>query len=295
MTISARSSQLPFILCQHYQLPWVLERSFKLELGIGLLADRYVLGVPAAEITPVCLEGIVRDMAMPASDAGMIRRLTSELSRASTVYFGYEGNTHSTGSLRLYFEYWDEVVSALKSTPASVISGWTGADRPIWEMGVGYKWHVNDGIPGAIGSLYHSDYWVQPMLPQSEIKQQSNRKLLRCGMAPQLRSSVNDVIATILNSATDIHPVFLQARELDSPRDSIDLCVHRYNLRLRDLEGSLVPIVQQVLGASFLLSHCLQGRSSDAWMTHLSAGMSRNGAPYIGLYYEPTDIPEQLG
>jgi len=35
------------------------------------------------------------------------------------------------------------------------------------------------------------------------------------------------------------------------------------------------------------LSDCLQGRNADAWITHLSAGKSCNGSPYIGLYYEP--------
>lgn len=280
---------LPIHVCQHYQLPWSLERSFKLELGVGLIADRYVVGVPAGEITSGCLEAIMRELAMPACESGLLERLANQLSRASTVYFGYEGDTKTRGSLRLYFEYWDEVVSRLKTTPATVIAGWGLTDRPLWEMGIGYKWPVDKTMPSVITSCYHTDYWVQPMLPQSEILEQTSRAIVRSIMASELQAMVKDVIATILSSSSDIEPVFLQTREADSPRDSIDLCVHRYNLRLRELEVNITPIVQQFLGEQFSLDDCLQGRDSDAWITHLSAGTSRNGAPYVSLYYEPLE------
>jgi len=286
---------LPFLVCQHYQLPWVLERSFKLEQGIGLLPDRYVLGVPAGQITAGCLEAILRDLAMPAGEPGLIEQLRGELSRASTVYLGYEGGIKDSASLRLYFEYWDGVVDRLKATPASVITGWSTTDRPLWQMGVGYKWRVGQIIPRAITSLYRTDYWVQPMLPRSEIMEQTNRNLLRSGMTPELQTMVNDLVGMILGSASDIEPIFLQAREVDSARNSIDLCVHRYNLRLTNLEARLAPIMHQFLGPYMSLSDCLQGRSCDAWITHLSAGKSRNGAPYIGLYYEPLDCSELMG
>jgi len=44
-----------------------------------------------------------------------------------------------------------------------------------------------------------------------------------------LQTIFTDFIAMILCSTSDIEPVFLPARERDSPRDSIDLCVHRYH------------------------------------------------------------------
>ena len=172
-TTLVRSRQLPFLLCQHYQLPYVLERSFKLEVGRGLLTDRYVLGVPAEAIIADCLVVIIRALGMPADKPGLTERLKSELSRATTVYFGYEGVTKGSGSLRLYFEYWDEVATRLKATPASVIRGWATADRPLWEMGVGYKWHVDETIPKAIKNLYRSNYRVQPLLLQAEILKKS--------------------------------------------------------------------------------------------------------------------------
>lgn len=293
-TTLVRSHQLPFLLCQHYQLPWVLERSFKLEVGRGLLSDRYVLGVPAEAIIADCLVAIIRDLGMPADKPGLTERLKSELSRATTVYFGYEGVAKGSGSLRLYFEYWDEVVTRLKATPASVIRGWATADRPLWEMGVGYKWHVDETRPKTINSLYRSDYWVQPMLPQAEILKQTNITVLRSGMDPEIQIMVKDIIAIILSSSPEIDPVLLQASEIDSPRDSIDLCVHRYNLRLSQLEHRFLPILQSFLGMRWSLSDCLKGRSSDAWITHLSTGISRNGAPYIGLYYESLDSSEPL-
>ena len=283
------SERLPFLICQHYQLPWILERSFKIQQGLGLLADRYVLGVPAEAISSACLDAIMQDLGMPDDDPGLIERLNNELSRATTVYLGYEGGLKNAGSLRLYFEYWDEIVSRLRSTPASEIIRWAGADRPAWEMGVGYKWRVDDIISRASASIYRSDYLVQPMLPHAEILEQSGRILLRSGMAPDLQAMLTDVMAMILSGTPDVEPVFLQARENDSPRYSFDLCVHRYNLRLTDLELKLGPILQRCLGSPLALSDCLQGRSSDAWITHFSAGQSRNGAAYIGLYYDPLD------
>ena len=286
--------RLPTLICQHYQLPWVLERSFKIEQGHGLLADRYVLGVPAEAISSACLDAIMRDMGMPADEPGLIERLNNELSRASTVYLGYEGGLKNGGSLRLYFEFWDEIVSRLRATPASVIIGWAATDRPAWEMLVGYKWRVDGIISKSRTSLYRSDYYVQPMLPQAEILEKSGRILLRSGMEPDLQAMLIDVMAMILSSGPDIEPVFLQARENDSPRYSIDLCVHRYNLRLKDLELKLGPILQCCLGSPLALSDCLQGRRSDGWITHLSAGRSRNGAAYICLYYEPLDRSEPL-
>ena len=294
MPILVQPERLPFLICQHYQLPWIFERSFKLEQGLGLLADRYVLGVPAEAISSACLDAIMRDLGMPTDEPGLIKRLNNELSRASTVYLGYEGGLKNGGSLRLYFEYWDEIVSRLKATPISEIIGWDVTDRPAWEMGVGYKWRVDEIISKSSTSLYRSDYWVQPMLPHAEILEQSRRILLHSGMAPDLQTMLTDVMAMILSSTPDVEPVFLQARENDSPRYSIDLCVHRYNLRLTDLELKFRPILQRCLGSPLALTDCLQGRRSDAWITHLSAGRSRNGAAYIGLYYEPLDRSESL-
>ena len=70
MPTLVQPERLPFLVCQRYQLPWILERSFKLEQGLGLLPDRYVLRVHAEAISSACLDAIMRDR-MPSYEGGL--------------------------------------------------------------------------------------------------------------------------------------------------------------------------------------------------------------------------------
>jgi hypothetical protein len=282
----ALPAQLPQIVCRRHQLPAQLERSFRLELGSGLQAHRYILGCPARLIAADRLQRLVRDLGMPITPERVSELLLPQLQRASTVYLGYE-DAISGDSHRLYFEYWEEVVQRLRGTPATEIAAWSTAGRPLWEMGVGHKWRARPGTRSRqVAQVYSSRYHVRPLLPQGEILALAQRLLRAVAMPQDLLQRLLAVLWTISQHAPDLDPVFLEVSEPDSPRCSFDLCVHRLGLRLGDLEPCLTTVVQWFLGERHSLVDCLIPKRLDGWITHLSAGCSRRGLPYCCVYYE---------
>ena len=276
----------PLLVCQRHRLPSQLERSFRLELGAGLLCQRYILGCPARAIAAEQLLPLVRDLGMPISAEQVQATLLPHLQRASTVYLGYE-QAASGDSHRLYFEYWDEVVQRLSALPAVEIEGWCAGHRPRWEMGVGYKWPIGHASQGA-AELYTTAYQVQPMLPKSEMLMQAEAVLGIAGVPADLRLLVQALLQAIVQHSPGIDPVFLEVAEADSPRRSFDLSVHRLELSLQDLEPWLNPLICRFLGHSHGLRDCLHGAAPQACLTHISAGCSRRGFPFCCVYYDPS-------
>lgn len=283
------AAQLPALVFGRHGLPAELERSFRLERGVGLLRNRHVLGCPARLISADCFEQMVAEMGMPVSADRFRSELLPQLQHASTVYLGYEqcgaGDTH-----RLYFEYWDAVVQRLRATPAADIGRWHTGRRPRWEMGRGHKWlcpagHAVPISPQQPSVFYTSVYWVMPLLPQQELLKLAEATLRSAAVPEDLGLRILSLMRWILMQDPTIDPIFLEVVEAGSPRRSFDLCVHRLGLRLTDLESWLNPIVQWLLGDDSDLSDCVQVDQDQAWVTHVSAGCSRRGQPYCCVYY----------
>jgi hypothetical protein len=277
------ADQLPYILCDRHQLNWRPEHSFKVEIGTGLLSSRYVLGIDRESIAPHTWNALLHDLQLPEHHPGLMATLAANFQQASTVYLGFEQRQNG-GNLRLYFEYWDEVVRRLRKTPAADIQAWQGSEPPLWPMGVGYKWPAVD-----IHRLCITRYGVRPLLEPLQILERARQLLVGQHLTggDAVAGTVLALMKYVLASRTTISPVFLEVDEPGSPRRSFDLCVHRYRLRLLDVANLLQQMLRSCLGPTVSLQDALGGHSPQSWLSHLSAGISRQGLPYACIYYEP--------
>lgn len=262
------SALLPFRFCERHQLPRSYERSLRVEAG-QLLANRFILGIPAQRLNRSCFADLLATLAFP--DAGLHATLQQQLLRASTLYLGFsqsaEGHTR-----RLYFEYWEEVEQRLRASLSSAANPDTS-----WPQGVGYKWD-----PQSPGSLRRTLYVIEPGLSCNAILNRCRHHLEQANEATAWHGLL-PVIEAIVNGNPNIHPVFLEASEGSSARASFDLCLHRYSIDMGSLWAPLLPLFERLLPTGDL------ERLQQLWpacnlATHLSAGRSSAGTPYICLY-----------
>jgi len=187
------------------------------------------------------------------------------------------------------------VVERLRHTPEGEIRRWVTDGPPLWPLGVGYKWPA-----AGRHRLIVSRYRVQPLLSQQGILERVNRVLAPAQLPfpngagirqplPALAAAVRGLLQPLLASDSSIAPVFLDVEEPGTLRRSFDLCVHRYQMRIDDVMEPVQDLLNSLLGTGASLERALQGRSSDARITHVSAGWSRHGLPYACIYYEPPD------
>ncbi|MEB3200188.1 MAG: hypothetical protein VKK62_06645 [Synechococcaceae cyanobacterium] len=287
------ADQRPLQLCRRHGLRWRREHSFRAEPGCGLLSNRYVLGIAQETISLDTWHALLTDLRLPLPErsaggaaSGSLRdELTARFQQASTVYLGFEQGV-SGGNLRLYFEDWEAITRRLRQTPAPEIATWQTGEPPLWPMGVGYKWASAGG-----GRLRHTRYGVRPLLEGARIRTRAAGALQPPGWSQggAAAGAVLRLLERILASDAAVAPVFLEVDEPGTPRRSFDLCVHRYGLRIEDLNAELQQLLDALLGPSACLRSALQGRSPQALVTHLSAGTSHHGMPYACLYYTLPD------
>lgn len=278
--------QLPFLICRRLQLSYRLERSFKLEVGSGLLTNRYVLGIDRQAITPPAWRALLSALQLSQHNPDLISSLEGHFQKSSTVYLGFEQGV-AGANLRLYFEYWNAVVQLLQQTPKAEISSWQDSEPPQWAMGTGYKWPASGHH-----RLIISRYWVRPLLSQAQILDRVDRLLSgdadeQSSLSNIFRGSVLNLLQSVLSSDQSISPVFLEVDEPGTARCSFDLAVHRYQLQLHHLIESLQPLFMCLLGTGVQRGGPLLGSNGGAIVTHVSAGRSRHGLPYACIYYDP--------
>lgn len=280
---SIPADQWPLLLCRRHGLRWRRESSFKVEVGSGLLPQRYVLGVARETITSSIWSALLNELGLPGLSGELRCRIDSEYQQASTVYLGYEQGVNGA-NMRLYFEYWDVVTRRLHGTSPEETQRWQVHGPPLWPMGVGYKWPAAGG-----GGLSVSRYGVRPLLQTSRIP--ARAKQLLSGWPQGSERSPERAILTLLDrilaSDATIAPVFLEVEEPGTPRASFDLSVHRYGLRLSAVAAEVQALITSLLGPGITLRDALRGGSLQGWITHVSAGRSRYGMPYACIYYEP--------
>lgn len=279
------ADQWPLLLLQRYGLEGQRECSFKLEVGSGLIAHRYVLGV-AREKIPVSAWGPLLGDLLPAGGEGALRQqLDQHFQQATTVYLGFEQGP-SGANLRLYFEFWDSVVRRLQNTPAEQIQRWQSSDPPLWTLMVGYKWPI-----AAPAQLQISHYQVRPLLDADNILRRARLHLPRTSTDEEEPSAtaVLNLLARILDSNTSFLPVYMEVSEVGTLRGSFDLAVHRYGLRVSDVASEVQNVISSLLGPGVALQDALPKGSLRPWITHVSGGLSRHGKPYACIYYDDED------
>lgn len=279
---AAAASQLPLAICHRHRLACHQEFSFKLEAGLPPLPRRHVVGIPARALTADSLTTVLQELVMPAFPSVTAADLQQQWQQSTTVYLGYEEH-HTGSSLRLYFEYWDQVVQRLEQLPPEQLHTWQELDQPLWPMGVGYKWPV-----AASGPLISTHYWVRPLLNPHQILAKVRGYLRQPGCDSRIDTIIMALTGAVLSRNLQDWPVFLDVREPAGPRSSFDLCCHRHGLRLEACQQALDQLIQTLCGPAWRLHDCLQGQPLNSWLTHISAGINRAGKPYACIYYDPS-------
>lgn len=284
MTQHQRSYDLPLAVCKRYHFPHQIKFSFKLERGRLPLDKRYVVGVPAAEISAEQLRAIAIDLGMPFSSNASESHLETYRQQATTIYLGHEEHPSGSGSsLRLYFEFWDQVCERLGQVPQHELDQWHNPDDPLWMMGIGHKWSTSQFSESRL-----THYWVRPMLTALQIRDKVIRYTSGADAHSVFSRLLSDLVMEVIGISPWQLPVFLDVRDSAGKRQSFDLCCHRYGVKLNTYRGFIESLIALLTGSRLPLEDCLNGHSPESWLTHISAGVNGEGHHFASFYYDPS-------
>lgn len=236
-------------------LPVMGESSVKLVPGAAQ-TDRYLLSVPAPDITPKQAAELVHLAVSLGLEPEMADRVATDLPLSTTLHFGFEREGERT-TLKLYCEF-------------PLERGWDMARRGNHPMLVhrAVKWNPRDATRAAV-----SRYVAHPALSVADTGARI-RDLL--GQGPPA-----DLAIALFNRAAGRVPaqdrLFLEVEEEGSPRRSFDLKLYDARFTTADL-GTSLPGLIDFFG--------LDGfRVPAASLGHIAGGQGRDGKPFLTLYY----------
>ncbi|MEO1524519.1 MAG: hypothetical protein AAFX06_03745 [Planctomycetota bacterium] len=256
---------LPFAICQELGLSVAYERSFKICRG-GLLANRYLIGIPTADLSVEQARQIASRMGL----ADSAHSFWSLYPDANLLLIGFEDAEPGT-TYKLYLEFEEKPLEARVTRDQKAL----GVGRLLHR---GIKWH-----PYHPDAARVSDYLWQTNLDAAAIRERASV------------SVENEVIAAALNQIIDQVLTKVTAEQLryvvvvEGQRRSFDLNVYAANLRVGEVFASCVRIME-VLG----IAECadsLRLLVERAHLGHVAAGTDAFGQSFVTIYYEPT-VPD---
>jgi hypothetical protein len=260
-------ARLPYQVLEDLNLPARYERSFKLRPGT-LLAQRYLLGVPTAGQTPALLGEVARRLGMPGAQQDLFEQA---LEGASTALYGFEGGPE--GALfKAYAEY------STRSSPALMQE--CGADPPAVEMFRGFKWRAGSADAGI-----QTCYSVRPGLGPQQVRALADARL-RGQRLDALHGDVLAMLTRALAARPGYAPIWLDLGEVGSTVRAFDLNLYDAGLRVQDIAGEVAAIGRAFLVDALLVQRLLAA-SGPGLLGHVSAGLGREGQPYLTVYFEP--------
>jgi hypothetical protein len=236
------------------------ERSFKMSDG-ALFANRYLLGLHKSVIPPHVLSTICDEIGMPLSHR---RSMGENLSRASTLHFGFEQGGDSD-IYKVYLEF------------AGALARGGGPHEPVL-LHLAYKW---DAMNPEIAMI--AEYLCyQGLSPPSLMARHA--ALYPDQSSGAAREATQEIIA-LASRRTDDDLMYLEVREEGNPRFSFDVKLHEAELRVQEIEIQLDalrrhyaisptqydPLFQQIRGSR---------------LAHISGGTNRHGRDFVTVYYE---------
>ncbi len=259
MPSTRRKAEPPEALLRSYAeglgLPVMGESSVKLVPGAAL-AERYLLSVPAPDITPRQVAELVHLAVSVGLEPEMADRVATDLPLSTNLHFGFEREGEQT-TLKLYCEF-------------PIERGWDIARRGGHPMLVhrAVKWDPRDANRAAV-----SRYVAHPARNVADTGDRI-RELLGQG-APA------DLAIGLFNRAAGRIPaqerLFLEVEEEGSPRRSFDLKLYDARFTTADL-GPALPGLIAFFG--------IEGfRVPAAALGHIAGGRGRDGKPFLTLYY----------
>lgn len=237
------------------------EKSFKMSAG-RLLGNRFLVGIPAAQMTPSKLFAICGELDMPGD---FLSRLRDELGGTDTIHFGFEEGPGS-GLFKLYLEYWNRLDGARAGGEESVL------------LHRAFKWDALDHGRRAV-----ADYRCFLRLSREQTLQRiagiyRDDAHPAFGLARQL--------VALAAARTSEKLMYLEVSEEGNPRASFDLNFHAADFRLREIEPQLIAMSRHYALPAAQFAGLWSG-IAERTLGHLSGGLSRDGRDFMTIYYDP--------
>lgn len=237
------------------------EKSFKMSAG-RLLGNRFLVGIPAAQMAPPKLFALCDELDMPDD---FHSRLQRELGGADTIHFGFEEGQGS-GLFKLYLEYWKRLDSARAGGEESVL------------LHRAFKWDALDHSRRAV-----ADYRCFLRLSREQTLQRiagiyRDDAHPAFGLARQL--------VGLAATRTSEKLMYLEVSEEGNPRASFDLNFHAADFKLREIEPQLIAMSRHYALPAEEFAGLWRG-IADQTLGHLSGGLSRDGRDFMTIYYDP--------
>lgn len=236
-------------------LPVMGESSVKLVPG-AVLAERYLLSVPARGLTPQQAAELVRVATSLGLEPARADLVADDLRLATTLHFGFEREGERT-TLKLYCEF-------------PLARGWEVARRAGHPMLVhrAVKWDPNDATRAAV-----SRYVAHPARSVVDTAARI-RDMLGPGAPADLALSLLNRAAGRVGAEERL---FLEVEEEGSARKSFDLKLYETRFTTADLSPAIPGLI-----AYFGLGEL---RVPAAALGHIAGGQGRDGKPFLTLYY----------
>lgn len=263
-TRTAARASLPFAIVEQWGVPCGYERSFKMLPG-RLLANRYLLGVAAGEVTRDQWLEAGRRLGMPED---YLNAFAARLADANLVFLGFEDNEASC-TYKVYLEFWEKVKAEVRRKQ--------NPKEPVL-LHLGFKWDADDSGRKAV-----SEYLCFPLLDKREIL-----KRIADIYAAEPHSTCGQLVEELVELAAtrcvDGALRYVEVREADSPRVSFDLNLYAAQVGLQEIWPWLSTARQHY---AIPVEHFarLQGLVGAKLFGHLSGGIDRRGEEFLTVYY----------
>ncbi len=238
------------------------EKSFKMAER-SLLANRCLIGVPGARISPHKLISVCEEIEMPAR---FLADFKGRLPGADTIHFGFEEN-ESGFIYKVYLEFARRLYRALEENSA----------EPVL-LHLAYKWDALDRSRSAIAR-----YACYPGLTPAAALQR-----LAGIYSERSESAALDVVQRIIalaSSRTVKQLMYLEVSEAGNPRRSFDINLHEAGIRMNEIQHLLARVQTHysIPAGEFARLYAQVGREK---LAHVSGGLSRDGRDFLTVYHE---------
>ncbi len=219
----ARAAVLPFQIIESLGIGCGYERSFKLSPDT-ILANRYLLGVSTADVTPDQLIDMCRKMGMPLN---FLETFCAGLESANLVLLGFEADEKGGALYKVYLEYWDLVQAGLRHHPST---------DPYVLLHKGFKWQYDNPENNLV-----TDYQYHPGLTASVIIQRIESLYRDTSTAIGLDATLQ-IVSLAEQRTTGNNFLYIEVSEPCNSRKSFDINFYSANMRIEHIAKPVASV-----------------------------------------------------
>lgn len=262
----ARAAALPFRIVESFGAGCGYERSVKFCPG-RLLANRYLLGIQAADVRPAQWIQACRRLNMPEA---LIEEFRAGLPDANVILLGFEDGGPGACIYKVYLEYWDRLRDKLRAgTPPAA----------PYLLHKGFKWYIEEPARNVV-----THYECIAGLDVDGIRGRIE-KVYQGAPDPRCRDAALAILDISHRHAPRRPFLYLEVSEPGNPRKSFDLNLYPAGLPVGRVAGQVRSAAASLDVPPRELERLLAMIDNKPF-GHISGGLSRHGEEYFTIYYE---------